>query len=67
MQALSSLPAAGPRNGPAAGSLSRHLLGVIARQANDARRAFGFYDNSRKFVVEPGRIDLYAATARRRR
>jgi beta-glucosidase len=26
------------------------------------RSDFGFYDNSGKFVVEPGRIDVYAGT-----
>ena len=26
---------------------------------------FGFYDNRGRFVVEPGRIDVYAGTARR--
>ena len=27
------------------------------------RSDFGFYDNSGKFVVEPGRIDVYAGNS----
>jgi beta-glucosidase len=30
------------------------------------RSDFGFYDNRGRFVVEPGRIDVYAGTARAR-